>query len=96
MDTLTTYIAFYRKGEWKCYANKGRTDVIIPDWATHMQYGQGFITFKGDDRVETTGTGETTAWDGHTLIPKPQTGVLRPGTWDETIERSYLIEREGK
>jgi hypothetical protein len=84
----------YRKGYHLIYVNKGRTDIDVPDWATHVQFGQGFVTFKGGDRVETTGTAETTAWDGYTLIPDAATGRLTPGTWDDRIERSYEIERE--
>jgi hypothetical protein len=93
---MTVYIADFRKGEWKVYANKGRTPIVVPDWATHVQFGQGFVTFKGDDRVETEGTAETTGWNGWSLVPAMSAGILRPGTWDNTIERSYLIEREGR
>ena len=92
---MTTYIADYRKGEWKVYANKGRTPVVVPDWATHVQFGQGFVTFKGDDRVETESTAEQVGWNGWSLGPAPHAGIPADGVWNDSLERSYLIEREG-
>ena len=75
------------------YANKGRTPVAAPTWATHVQFVQNGVTFKDADNttVVTVDVREETAWDGYTLIA-PHTEWQAVGVWRDDVEASFVLD----
>ena len=76
------------------YANKGRTPVTVPTWATHVQFVPNGVTFRNvnGSTVVTVDVKEETAWDGYTLIA-PHTEWQPVGVWRDDVEDSFKLER---
>lgn len=75
------------------YANKGRTAVVAPTWATHVQFVPNTVIFKNEDgsRVVQVDVREETAWDGYSLIA-PHTEWQKPGEWIDNVSNSFVLD----
>jgi hypothetical protein len=75
------------------FANKGRTAVAVPTWATHVQFVPNAVTFRDADgtTVVTMNVTEQVAWDEYTLIA-PLAEWQEEGVWLDGVSNSFVLD----